>query len=257
MDKLPLSVALISFNEEHNIARTLEAIVDLADEIILVDSHSTDRTIEIAKSFGAKVFVEDWKGYIEQKNSALFKCTNEWILALDCDEVVTSELKASIQKAIQSNELCSYYINRRTVYLGKTLKFAWQPDLKLRLVHKKNNPRWEGINPHDELVAEGRKKELEGELLHYSYKNLKHHFEKTLYYSRISAETYFKMGKKFNIFKLLFNPAFSFFRLYLLRLGFLDGIRGFIAAVSAYLTTFLKYSFLWEIQNRNSNERTP
>lgn len=247
MAKLPLSVALISFNEENNIGRTLSSISDIASEIILVDSFSTDNTVAIARSFGAKVFQEEWKGHIEQKNLALNKCSQPWILALDCDEVVTNELKQSIIEAIQKNLKIGYYINRKTFYLGKLLKFAWQPDWKLRLVRKDSNPRWEGINPHDMLKVDTQVSKLKGFVIHYSYKDLKQHFDKTIYYARISAKSYFEMGRKFNILKLIFNPIFAFVKLYFLNLGFLDGTRGFIAGVSSLFGTFLKYIFLWEL----------
>ncbi len=247
MSKLPLSVALISFNEEENIGRTLSSIADIASEIILVDSFSTDNTVGIARSFGAKVFQEEWKGHIEQKNSAFNKCSQPWILALDCDEVVNYELKQSIIEAIQRNQQIGYFINRKTFYLGKLLRFAWQPDWKLRLVPRDCNPRWEGINPHDVLKVDCKVSKLKGFIIHYSYKDLKQHFDKTIYYSKISAKSYFELGRKFNILKLIVNPIFAFVRSYLINLGFLDGLRGFIAALSSFLGTFLKYIFLWEM----------
>ena len=128
MERLPLSVSLISLNEEDNIGRTLESIKDIASEIVVVDSHSTDKTREMAKGYSARVFEEDWKGYVDQKNSALDKCTREYILSLDCDEIVSSDLKESIIRAVRDREADGYYINRKTCYLGRFLEHTWQPE---------------------------------------------------------------------------------------------------------------------------------
>ncbi|MGQ9820054.1 MAG: glycosyltransferase family 2 protein [Candidatus Kapaibacteriales bacterium] len=256
MQKLPLSVPLISFNEEENLSKTLGAIVDIASEIVMVDSGSTDSTIKIAKSFGAKIFIEEWKGYVEQKNSALSKCTQEWILALDCDEVVTPELRRSIVEVIQNNERYAYLLDRVTFYLGKKMKYSWRPDWKLRLVRRDCNPRWGGIAPHDKLFVDCTTKKLKGELFHFSYQNLKDHFYKTVNYSQISAESYKMLQRKFRFYNLLLNPAFAFIKLYFLNFGFLDGYRGLIAGVSSALSSFLKYSFLWELHfNEKHNEK--
>lgn len=254
MQKLPLSVTLISFNEENNLPRTLEAIADIANEIILVDSGSTDSTVKIAENFGAKVFIEEWKGYVEQKNSALSKCTQEWILALDCDEVVTPRLKQSIILAVQQNRKIGYCLDRVTFYLGKKMKYSWRPDWKLRLFRRDCNPRWRGLSPHDKLFVECPLNKLDGELLHFSYKDIKDHFLKTLNYSSISAESYKAIGKKFRFCNLLLNPAFSFIKLYFLNFGFLDGFRGLIAGASSALSSFLKYSFLWELYLNEKDE---
>lgn len=258
MKKLPLSVSLISLNEEDYLPKTLESIADIASEIILVDSGSTDSTVKIAESFGAKVFIEEWKGYVEQKNSALSKCTQEWILALDCDEVVTPELRNSIIEVIEYNKKFAYELDRVTFYLGRKMKYSWRPDWKLRLVRRDCNPKWGGISPHDKLFADCAVKKLKGELLHFSFKDLKDHFFKTINYSKISAESYKAIGKKFWFYNLLLNPVFSFFKLYFLNLGFFDGFRGLIAAVSSALSSFLKYSFLWELYlNEKDEEKFP
>lgn len=254
MAKLPLSVAIISHNEEANLRRTLESIAPYASEIILVDSDSTDRTREIASEFGAKIFIEEWRGHIAQKNSALEKCTQEWILSLDCDEVVTPELAASLPKAIANTEIQGWKINRRTVYLGKILRYAWQPDKKLRLVRRDAHPVWGGYNPHDVLFIEGRAETIQGELLHYSYRDMRQHFEKTVYYAYNTAISYHTNGKKPSIGKLLLNPLYSFIRNYIFQRGFLDGIHGFIAAMSAFVYVFLKYAFLWEMTRNAKKE---
>lgn len=249
MRNLPLSVTIVSFNEEDNIGRTLESIKDLAAEIVVVDSHSTDKTREIAKSYDAKVYEEDWRGHIAQKNSALKKCTQEYILSVDCDEVVSVELKESIIKAIKNQDEEGFYINRKTSYLGKLLQHTWQPEWRLRLVKKTANPKWVGYDPHDSLQIEGKTRRIKGNLYHYSYKDLENHFYRAVTYPKQAAEAYHKMGRRFKIYNLTFNPLVAFIKTYFIRKGFLDGIRGLSVAGSVAFSTFLKYLYLWEIEN--------
>ncbi len=252
-EKLPLSVSLISFNEADNIARTLASIVDLAAEIVVVDSHSSDNTRAIAADFGAKVYEEDWKGHVAQKNSALSKCTQTWILALDCDEVVSSELHTAIAAAVTKDTIAGFRIKRRSEYLGKRLRYNWYPDKKLRLVKQSAKPRWEGYDPHDRLQATGPVGDLDGDLIHYSYKNLEDHFVRLVHYARITAESYHRKGRRFHWYQLVTRPLFAFFKKYLLRAGCLDGLQGFVVAVSSFVYVFLKYMFLWERQHNAQN----
>ncbi|MBK9246780.1 MAG: glycosyltransferase family 2 protein [Ignavibacteria bacterium] len=251
MPTLPLSVALISFNEEANIGRTLQSILRIASEIIVVDSHSIDSTCEIAEQYGAKVFIEDWKGFGQQKQSALDKCANDWILFLDCDEVVSSELLQSISNAI-SGEINSFKLKRKTYYCGKLLEHTWQPDEQLRLVHKSSNPVWKN-NIHEYLYVDAKVETLQGFLIHYTYKNIEDHFLKTITYAQLSAVEYHRKGRKAHWYNLIINPIIGFIKRYVIELGFLDVIRGFAVAVSAFLYFFLKYLFLWEITNSSKN----
>ncbi|WP_457621850.1 glycosyltransferase family 2 protein [Persephonella sp.] len=246
MERLPLTVALISYNEEDRIEDVLKAVKDIASEIIVLDSGSTDRTVEIAKEYGAKVYIEDWKGYREQKNSLIKKCSQEWILFLDCDEVPSEELKRSIIRELKNPTADGYFINRKTIYLGKILNYAFQPDWKLRLVKRSANPRWEGGNIHEYLVIDGKVLKIKGDLFHYSFRSIYDHFSKVLNYSRLSADDMYRRGKKFHIHNLLINPVSAFTKVYLVKRGFLDGIRGFVVALSTAFYTFLKYTFLWE-----------
>jgi len=249
MEKLPLSAAIVSFNEEGNIGRTLESIKDLAVEIVVVDSHSTDKTREIAKNYDAKIYEEDWRGYIYQKNSALEKCTQRYILSVDCDEVVSSELKESIIEAVENQEADGFYVNRKTYYLGRFLEYTWQPEWRLRLVKKSATPKWVGYDPHGSIHIEGKTKKIKGNLYHYSYKDIEDHFNRTVRYPRQSAEAYYRMGRRFKIYNLTINPLVAFIKIYFIRKGFLDGIRGFSVAGSVTFSTFLKYLYLWEIEN--------
>ena len=248
-NKLPLSVSIISFNEADNIGRMLKSILELATEIIVVDSHSTDRTRQIARSFGAKVFVEDWKGHIRQKNSALDKCTQPWILSVDCDEVVSPELKNAIRKKVTKGDVKGYSTNRQSVYLGKRLDYAWQPDWKLRLVPRQLNPQWSGYDPHDELIIQGDTERLEGNLIHYSYRDLQDHMERTIQYARTVALSYHQDGRQFHAYNLILNPISAFFKKFLIRKAFLDGIQGFFVSISSFIYVFLKYAYLWELES--------
>ena len=252
MGKLPLSVALITYNEEDIISRTLESVRDIASEIVVVDSRSTDRTREIAESYGAKVFVEEWKGYGEQKNSALEKCTQDWILFLDADEIVSEELKESIRKELKDPRAEGYMINRRTYYLGDFLKHAWQPEWRLRLVRRDANPRWEG-NVHETLVVNGRVGKLKGDLLHFPYRDLKHQALKGMEFVYLSAKRKFERGEEVSFVNdVVLRPLWTFVREFFFRKGFLEGRRGFVLSMMASYHTFLKYSFLYEMKLRRS-----
>ena len=246
MNKLPLSVAIIANNEEDRIVTTLSSLKDIAGEIIVIDSHSSDNTVSIAKEFGAKVFVEDWKGFAGQKNSLTQKCSQDWILYLDADEAITKDLAQEISNVIHENIADGFFINRKTHYLGKLLKHAWQPNYRLRLVKKSAKPHWVGEIVHEELKIEGKTLNLVHHLEHYSYRDIDDHFKRTIKYAKLSAKSYYLKGKKPSVFKLLVNPVFSFTKLYLIKLGFLDGIAGLVAGVSAFIYTFLKYAFLYE-----------
>lgn len=252
MKKATLSVSIITFNESDNIARTLESVRALADEIIVVDSRSVDDTCEKAENFGAKVFVEDWKGHVAQKNSALEKCSCEFALCLDADEPLDSNLRASISDFLEKPGSDAAIIDRRTFYLGKTLNYAWRPDRKLRLVRLSLKPRWGGLDPHDKLEIDSKKiVTLKGSVIHYSYKDLDHHFRKTIDYARISAGVYHARGKRASWANLVINPIYAFARLYFIDLGFVDGLRGLIAAFSSMTGTFLKYAFLKDLEWRS------
>ncbi len=248
--KLPLSVAIITYNEEDIIGRTLEAVHNIASEIIVVDSHSTDRTREIAESYGAKVFVEDWKGYSAQKNSALEKCTQEWILFLDADEVVSEELKESIVKELQNPRADGYLINRRTYYMGKFLKYTWQPEWRLRLVRRDASPRWIK-EPHEVLqVSSKRVLKLGGDLHHFSYKSFHDHISRAVKLSREVALSNYKVGRRCSLVHLVVNPLWAFFKTYFVGGGMFDGFPGLIASCMSMVYTFLKYAFLYELQMR-------
>jgi glycosyltransferase involved in cell wall biosynthesis len=256
MNKCKISVALISYNEEHRISNTLESLSGLASEIILIDSGSTDRTQEIAESFGATVYVEEWNGFASAKNSALEKCTSDWVLFLDCDEVLTPELRVEIASQVcLKNDYSGYRINRRSVYCGKIMQYSWQPDRKLRLVKKNAKPKWVGHIVHEELIVEGKIGTLKGEILHYSYTSIADHFAKTIKYASLSSQDYELKGKKVSFVNLILNPIFAFVNMYFVKGAFLDGKLGLVAAFSSMCGTFLKYAMLYERKLITNNDK--
>lgn len=244
--RLPLTIAIIAHNEEDRLPATLAAAADLASEIVVINSVSTDRTIDVARAFGARVYTEEFKGYVEQKNSLIPKCTQDWILFLDADEVLNDDLRNDIIRVIEANEQAGFEMNRKTHYLGKLLDHAWQPNYRLRLVRRDSNPRWEGEIVHEALVSDAPVKRLNGFIIHYSYRDIDDHFRRTIRYARMSAQSYIVKGKKASLMKIIFSPVFSFIKLYFIKLGFLDGRAGYLAAQSAFMYTLLKYYFLWE-----------
>lgn len=250
MKKKNLTVAIITKNEEDRLPATLQSIHDIASEIVLVDSGSTDGTIEVAKKFHAKIYYHQWEGFSAQKNYLLSKCSCQWVLFLDADEVITDKLKDEISSVIDSNQDIGYEINRKTFYLGKLLNHAWQPNYRLRLVKTKCSPRWIGERVHEELIVNCPRKKLSSYLIHYSYRDIRDHFNKTIQYAYLSSQDYLEKGKHSSLIKILFKPTFAFFKNYFLKLAFLDGYQGLISSMSSSFYVFLKYSMLYNLQRK-------
>ncbi|OIQ29640.1 MAG: glycosyl transferase [Bacteroidetes bacterium MedPE-SWsnd-G2] len=244
-----LSAVIITFNEEEHLDKCLLSLKAVADEIVVVDSFSTDDTKAICAKHNV-VFVErEFEGYIEQKNFALSLASNDYILSLDGDEALSEELTQSILKVKSNWEFDGYYSNRKNNYCGQWINHSdWYPDRKLRLF-KKGSGEWKGINPHDcyTLKKGCTKGHLKGDLLHWIYRDYQEHNQKVENFSTIAANAYFKLGKKSSIFKIVFRPSWAFFKAYFLRLGFLDGLNGFIICVQTYNVTFLKYIKLYRL----------
>ncbi|MDA0986707.1 MAG: glycosyltransferase family 2 protein [Bacteroidetes bacterium] len=244
---IQLSVVIITFNEEKNIGRTIDSVLNLADEVLVVDSFSKDETEKICKSKGVKFIQHKFDGYIEQKNWALQQAKNNKVLSLDADEVLDDDLKSEI-KEIKSNWIFDgYYLNRLTNYCGKWIYHGgWYPDKKLRLIDK-TKCEWAGINPHDKIIYFNKKSKygfLNGNLLHYSFNSIGDHLKKIDKYSEIASKAYFESGKKGNYINLYLNPILKFLKSYIVKLGFLDGYFGWkIATLSSY-ETYLKYKKL-------------
>lgn len=249
-----LSIAIITYNEEKNIQRCLESVLPIADEIVVVDSVSTDRTEEIALSFqnktSLKFIKQPFLGYIEQKNFALDHTTFDYVLSLDADEALSAELLQSIKEAKRNFKANAYSFHRLTHYVDQWIYHSgWYPDTKLRLVHK-NFARWSGVNPHDILTlkVDTAIVHLKGDLLHYSYDSISSHLTQTNKFTTIAAKAAFEKGQRANLFQIVTRPFFKFLRDYVFKRGFLDGRYGFIICFINALAAMLKYAKLYEIQ---------
>jgi glycosyltransferase involved in cell wall biosynthesis len=241
-----ISVVIITCNEEKNIERCLLSIRDIADEIVVVDSFSTDRTEEICRKYNVKFFQHEFLGHIEQKNFAITKARYPHILSLDADEALSPELKKSISNVKENWKYDGYYFNRLTNYCGKWIKHgSWYPARKLRLWDSRKG-KWSGLNPHDKFILKSRSKRkyLKGDLLHYSYYSINEHIQQINKFTDILAESFFKNGERVNYFRIVFSPLWRFFRDFFLMLGFLDGFYGLIICVNSSHETFLKYAKL-------------
>jgi glycosyltransferase involved in cell wall biosynthesis len=246
---IKISAALITYNEEKNIKRCIDSL-DFVDEIVIVDSLSSDKTCSIAKELGATIIDQKFLGHIEQKQLAVENCTHEWILSLDADEEVSPELKASIQELIKEPLAYeAYEMKRISFHLGRWIRHGgWYPDKKIRFFNK-NHASWGGYNPHDKIIVNGEVGKLSGDLKHYVFTNLRHNIDTNNSYSSIMAEDLLKGNKKFCYLKLFFKPIGKFLEVYLYKRGFLDGIPGFIIAIGASYSMFLKFAKLWELEN--------
>lgn len=241
---IQLSAVIITFNEEKNIERCLKSLEGIADEIVVVDSFSKDRTKEICKKYNLKFVEHPFEGHIEQKNYAITQASYPYVLSLDADEALDETLKASILAVKANWQAEGYVMNRLTNYCGKWIRHCgWYPDKKLRLWDARKGA-WGGDNPHDkfELFDEKAKTiHLNGDILHYSYYTLEDHFKQVRYFTDILAKAQFERGKKAPLIVMLFSPFVKFIKDYFIKLGILDGYAGLkISAISAF-ATFTKY----------------
>lgn len=249
-----LSVAVITFNEEKNIEELLNSVSSVADEILILDSHSTDKTKDLAlKNPKVRFLSQDFQGHVEQKNLAMSFCKNEWILSLDADERLNPVLQESIQNFLEKEEVLQegFRVSRLTFHLGRWIRHSgWYPQKRYRLV-KKGSATWKGENPHDylDLVHPERGGDLKGDILHYSFLDFSHQIQTINQFSSIVAFTRFKKGKHFSVLKSLLKPIWKFFEIYLFKRGFMDGIPGLFIALSSSFSTFLKYAKIYELEN--------
>jgi len=246
---MKLSVGLITFNEEKIIKKTLEAIREIANEIVIVDSLSTDRTVEIAKEMGAIVYSEEWKGFGPQKNSVIEKCKGEWILLLDADEVVSDELRENIIEIINSPDSHDVFmIKRSSICFGKKIKHGgWNSDYVIRL-WKNGCVRIGEELVHEQYISSKPTHNIDQILWHYTNFSIDKYFNKFNSYTSLGAEEYFKRGKKATFIKLYLSPLFKFVKDYFFRLGFLDGTVGFLLAATGSYSVYVKYLKLYLLQ---------
>jgi glycosyltransferase involved in cell wall biosynthesis len=256
-----LSVAIITFNEEENIGRTLASVKDIADEIIVVDSGSTDRTVEIAKQFGAKVFVEEWKGFAAQKNSALDKCTCDWILSLDADEEVPKDTRDWIEKVLAPPDakVRAWSFSRRNMFLGKWIRRGgFYPDSKDRLF-KRGEAHFEDRRVHEDIVFRDdfdccEQRDSLGDLIHHQYPTLTAYIEHMNRYSSLGAEMVVENKKRvgFSFINIIVRPIATFLYNYFFRLGFLDGKEGLLLHLYHSVYVSWKYAKAWELSRKNT-----
>jgi glycosyltransferase involved in cell wall biosynthesis len=247
---LPISAVIITYNEERNIRRCIDSLHDLVEEIVIVDSFSSDKTREICIEHPKVRFIEHrFEGHIEQKNYALDQAKNDIVISLDADEALSDELRNAIKEIDFSNPAPAYKFNRLSNYCGQWIRHgSWYPDVKMRLFNR-HLTRWKGTNPHDkaELVDGGKAIHLSGNLLHYTFSTAEEHIRKLDYFSTLAAKAYLEKGRRATFFNLYIRPPFAFFRDYVLRNGFLDGYYGFIIARNTAVYTFQKYHKLRQL----------
>ena len=245
---MPVSVIVITLNEASNIDACL-ASVAWADDVLVVDSGSTDATVDIARARGARVIQRDWPGYSAQKNFAATEARHDWILSVDADERVTPELADEVQRTVAAQPAAAgYRIPRVTFHLGRWIRTTdWYPDYQLRLYHR-GRASWRPKPVHESVAADGAVEHLSGELQHFAYRDLSHHFATMERYTTLAAEEMRGAGRSASIVDLVFHPPLAFLRNYLLKRGFADGTVGFvISAMNAYYV-FLKFAKLWALE---------
>jgi len=247
-DAVKISATIITFNEEKKIEKCLQSLEGVADEIIVVDSFSTDATEAICAKYGVKFIKRAFEGYIAQKNYAVDHASYDHILSLDADEVLSEKLKAAVLAVKADWKYDGYAVNRFNNYCGKWIRFCgWYPDRKIRLWDRRK-ARWSGEDPHDKVqLASAQVKRLEGDLLHYAYFTVDEHLRQMHNFAEVAAKAKYRNGKKpIFLIHVVLNPLFKFFRKYLLQLGFLDGYYGFVFCATTSALNFYKYLRLYE-----------
>jgi len=253
---IKLSGVIITFNEEKNIERCLKSLIDIADEVIVLDSFSTDKTKEICAKYNVKFFEHKFDNYVNQKNRALEFANNFYILSLDADEELSDELKNSIREVKNYWKYDSYMFNRLTFFCRKpVMHCGWYPDAKIRLWDKRTG-KWTGNQVH-EVVKIDRNANigfLNGDLLHYSFLSIEQHINQINKFSTIKAQVLHEKHKNTNIFKIIFSPFLKFLNSYIFKLGFLDGFYGFVICINSAHSKFLTYSKLYQYNKKQKND---
>lgn len=244
-----VSAIVVCFNEEERIEDCLKSL-RWCDEIVVVDSFSTDRTPEICRRYTERFFQRAWAGYRDQKAYAHSLATKDWVLLVDSDERVTAELEQEIVGALtQKNDACAgYAVPRLVYYLGRWWRRGgWYPDYDVRLF-RRDRATWGGSDPHEKIIVDGRVRRLENPLQHFSYRNIEDHFQRINRFTSISSRELQKEGGRWRLSDALLRPALRFFRFYVIKRGFMEGFAGFYVALSAAVYVFLKYAKLWELE---------
>jgi glycosyltransferase involved in cell wall biosynthesis len=250
-----ISATVIALNEERDLPRCLESL-KFCDEIIVVDSGSTDRTVEVAKQFGAKVLVEPWRGYGAQKNFAMSQATSGWVLNIDADEVITPELREEILAEIGSDQpAAGYAVARKTFYLGRWIRHGgWYPNYVTRLSQKALG-QWSEPNVHEVLEVKGELRRLKNPMLHYTFSDIADQVRTNMRYAHQGALDLHRRGVPASYLKLIVKPFGKFIETYFFKQGCLDGLPGFIISINAAHSMFLKYAYLMEMNRENPDHR--
>ncbi|MFW5757599.1 MAG: glycosyltransferase family 2 protein [Bacteroidota bacterium] len=251
--EVKLSVAVITLNEEKNIGRCLASVQSFADDIVVVDSFSTDKTESICNEYKARFIKNPFQGHIEQKNFALQQAKYDHILCLDADEAIDETLRQNIVKVLKNwkSDACS--MNRLTNYCGKWIHHTgWYPDTKIRLFDRRKG-KWGGTNPHDQIVLQkdATCTHIKGDILHYSYYSIAQHITQMNYFTDIMAKEAYQKKKKAGFIKLFLSPGFKFFKKYVLQQGFRDGYYGLVISILSGFYTYLKYLKLKELNKKS------
>jgi glycosyltransferase involved in cell wall biosynthesis len=252
-----ISLIIITFNEEENIERCIDSAEGLVDEIVVVDSFSTDQTQALCRKKNVRLIMNAFEGYIAQKNFALAQASHDWILSLDADEALSETLKGNLVGLKNQSSLLvqAYQMNRLTNYCGKWIRHTdWYPDKKIRFFDK-NYARFGGKDPHDMVVLypQAKFQHIKGDILHYSYHSISQHIGQLNRFTDIGAKVALEAGKRANIFVIFGSPIVKFFQSYVLRLGFLDGYYGFVVCAISAFARFTKYIKLKQLQARANN----
>jgi glycosyltransferase involved in cell wall biosynthesis len=253
----PLTAILIAKNEEKDLPRALASLESVADEIVLVDSGSTDRTLEIARQFGARIFMRPFQSFGEQKNYAATQAANDWLLSLDSDEVLSPELQQSLREWKQREpDRVGYQLSRISQYLGVWIRHSgWYPDYVVRL-YRRDRGQFSGV-PHDTVRLDEPPGRLAGHLHHFTINTIPEHKAKIEGFTTMASQDLFRRGKKHWLAQMLLLPPWTFFQSLVLRLGLLDGTRGWIIAWMAARYVFLKYYKLGLLRRGGSQQEKP
>lgn len=253
--KPPISVTIITLNEEKNLPRAIRS-VSWADEVLVVDSGSVDRTVELARELGAKVVQKGWPGYGQQKNFAQSQASHDWILNIDADEEVSPELGRLIREAVGSADrdgVHGFYFPRKTFYLGRWIRHGgWYPNYLVRIANRKH-AAWTEPSVHEELKIDGEIRPLAEPLLHYTFSSIQDQIQTNLRYARLGSERLKETGQTPSCWKLIWKPVGKFLETYIVKRGFLDGLPGFIISVNAAHSMFLKYAYLHETELKGTS----
>lgn len=247
-----ISASIITLNEEKNLKDCLESLKDLVDEIVLVDSGSKDRTLEIAKDYKCKIFTRRFDNFANQRNFALSKISSSWVLSVDADERITKSLAEEIKEVVNKDKYTGFLIPRRNYILGAEIKHSWWSPDKHIWLWKKGFGTW--VNEvHEEVKIQGEVGELKNPKIHFQDSSISEFIETNNNYSTLAAHQLFKSGRKFSIFNLLTDPILEFFIRFIYKLGFLDGWRGLILAILMAYYKFLVWIKLYKFNNQTSS----